>query len=120
MEAWQKKKRATVPWIKAGIVYKLSRRLRNNTISKCLEENSLFIAEVQPPVPLHTEDLTRGEVMLCSHMATCSFVYQHTHRIDTARPVDANTAAKRKTQRRLNVHIRRKTFKVQVKRDQME
>lgn len=50
------------------------------------KEQSLFIA-----LPLHSEDLTRGEVMLCSHMATCSFVREHTHRVDTAPHVDANT-----------------------------
>lgn len=79
------------------------------------QEQSLFLA-----VPLHSEDLTRGEVMLCSHMATYSFVCQHTHRVDTAPRVDANTLANRKTYYCLNARIRRKTFKLQVKRDQVK
>lgn len=47
-------------------------------------EQSPFIAEVQSPVPLHSEDLTRGEVMLCFYVAICSFVCSHFHSVDPA------------------------------------
>lgn len=41
--AQQKKKKAAVPWIKAGIVYKWSQCPRNNTISQCFVENRVLL-----------------------------------------------------------------------------